>query len=88
MNVLVLKEKHGDRYILVINTPHLGVISCEIIRQRLNSNWYFDNDIVEATDILNIEDVVKRGRKAWRFLQDHSDYEYERVELENLEVIE
>lgn len=84
--ILVLREKHGDRYFAASDDHQLGRASVEILRSRVDRGcFYFDEDLLHARSILDTEDM--RGKRAWRFLNSRSRHEYEGVELEHLEVL-
>ena len=86
--ILILKEKHCDRYILADTDEQLHKAALALMRERLEGGWYSDDVADRAEHILTIEDEVARRKKAWRFIQDQSGYEYEGIDLEELQILE
>ncbi len=83
MNIFVLREKHGDRYIQTGETPEaIEATAAAIVRMRLKEGyWYFDTEIDSANHYLE-------QKKASQWLRSRSNYEYEGVSLEITEVLE
>lgn len=80
--VLVLSEKHCDRYYHVTTEPELRKIAQAVLHDRIIEGWYFEGDLDEAKKALGGNDTA-----AWRFLlsRTRDNYEYERVALEDYE---
>lgn len=76
--VLSVEEKHS-KYLLQANTDEeLGEVCLNLVAQRvIDGNWYFDEDLIAAKQIIEAID----GMGAWRFLLSRKDAEYEFVEL-------
>jgi hypothetical protein len=87
MRILILHEKHGDRYIAASDDHQLGLAATNVLQSRVDLGcYYFDEDLLRARSILAMEEDM-RGKRAWRFLASRNGYEYEGAELEHLEVL-
>lgn len=80
MRILVLKEKHGDRYFQAGSTPEeLEAVAAMIVRERLaDGYWYLDQDVGKA------QAALERG-KSMDWLRARSRHEYEGIGLVNTE---
>jgi len=85
--VLVLKEKHDDRYYHITSEAMLHETARAIVKNRILEGWYFD-DAYESgkTDAVKAS-AIPSG--AWKFLLTRSRkaYEYEYVALETYDRI-
>jgi hypothetical protein len=73
MNILVLKEKHGDLYIEWPADLTVQEEICKhIITERLLNKFYKDED--------RVDEAIKNN-KCKRFLFSRQDYEYEDLEI-------
>lgn len=79
MQILVLHEKHGDRYIALTEKTTKEDAALKILDQRLRDQWYYedDNDLIEIKNIVTKRD----GPHAYRLLCSRNDYEYEGFEV-------
>ena len=58
--VMVLREKHGDRYFVVDNDEELHQTALAVVRQRLKEGWYYEPDEPKKSDLdYTKEDVAK-----------------------------
>lgn len=85
--LLVAREKHGDRYFYIGDTPMLHRVALMLLKERLDESWYDNGDDVTGMDLAVIKTSVhqKDGATAWKILQEHRHYEYEDVQLTNFE---
>jgi hypothetical protein len=80
--ILVVREKHGNRYLPAATDEELHASALKLVTNRVEDGyWYYDDEddaaATRASDIVQASD----GTAAWRFLQERDDYEYEGVEL-------
>lgn len=73
--ILVLKEKHGDRYI----GPYEKVAEREdlankIVRERLKEGYWYTQEAEESGAIQAVD-----SNRCWEFLVQRSRYEYEDI---------
>jgi len=89
MKVVILKEKHGDRYIKVpeLSPTHRAakkpwyVVFYALLGQRLGSgHWYFDEDKQKAQKAYD-GGVMSAGR----FIEGSHRWEYEDYDIQDLE---
>jgi hypothetical protein len=85
--IIILSEKHGDRYLKV--EPNKEAVALEILRERVADGYWYENwgDDPQnqwETDAQNIIDIDD-GVAAWEFLQERSDHEYEGIYIQRLE---
>ena len=69
-------SKHGD-FEVFGDDGTLESAALKLLAQRVEQGFWYDDEDQELA-----EDIVKygSGEKAWRFLENRSDYEYEYVE--------
>jgi hypothetical protein len=90
MKILVLHEKHGDRYFLFGKTQEteaaeLQAIALKVFTEREEEGWY------EVEDIPKLEkryyEAAKKGdaKAALTLMQMRSDWEYEGFDIESPE---
>lgn len=80
---MVAYEKHGVRFIDM--SRGIGPTAEELLRERVKAGyWYDDGALKSAQEALGGTDP---RRTPWHFLFRRRDYEYERVEIANLEEI-
>lgn len=84
MQILILKEKHGDRYIAVPPGRENEVI-LSIIRSRDKEGWYEDTDDRERK-LLNMA-LEGNLKAAARFFQLCQNREYEAWEFDTPEEV-
>ena len=97
--VLVASEKHGLRIFDARNQEALHASALQLLRERIRKEWYrepkpsdgshsenrrYKKEHAVWADIV-VADANSDGMRAWRALQDRSDYEYEQVLLYPLE---
>ncbi|GJQ44116.1 MAG: hypothetical protein JETCAE03_36140 [Ignavibacteriaceae bacterium] len=83
--IIVLKEKHSDRYIDagegLDDRENLEKISAKIIKERIREKfWYTPEDVKEAKEAI-------KNKNALGWLRKRSGYEYEGFELQTLEIL-
>lgn len=79
MNILVLKEKYGNRYFDASTLDKLHSVASQIVKVRADEGWYDDDGNID------IDLCVRDGKTAYAFLLSRRDFEYEGIELERLE---
>lgn len=100
-HVLVLKEKHSTRYLLVRTLEALERAAQRVIRERLAENWYEDSPAEPApcvhlegcraqTGLTDARRAVDVPKAALAFLRRRSreEYEYEGIDVEPIEEVE
>lgn len=93
--VLVLNEKHGNRYFYIGDETTLYDVAFRIVKQRLEEgHWYTDMSDEDSPMILTLKDVkeavnTRDGRAAWEILlrRSRGEHEYERVEIADFEEV-
>ena len=79
MKLMILEEKHGNRYILG-HDPEL--MASSVIRDRINDDYWYDEDELASAEV-----AISSG-SAWQWLsRRRSNYEYESVELVTPDVV-
>ncbi len=85
--ILILHEKHGDRYIWIRGNDKkdLDRIARKILKERTDEQWpwYFDPDLSEARQILK----SNISGQAWAFLKSREGDEYEGFDISQLELM-
>lgn len=84
--VLVLNEKHGDRYFHIESKKHLLDTALKILVERDNEGYWYDKD-EEHFKMIKKALETKDGELAWRVLQirTREGYEYENAWLNDYE---
>lgn len=82
MKLLILKEKHGERYFSYTTQEELHLLARFIVSERIEENWYEDESNKRV--LADLDRVVKSGdgKAAWNVLQARSQWEYEGFEIE------
>jgi hypothetical protein len=87
MEILVLKEKHGERY-FAFNTPEdLYLIARFIVAERIDEECYVDEQDKRVLGNLNKVVLYEDGKAAMAVLQARNDWEYEGFEIVSLETV-
>ncbi len=79
-NIMIFKEKHGDRVFIANTETDMCDIAFFILHERLQERWYDDETATKAFDIFSSGD----RRKALQFLRQRSSqhYEYEEIQMD------
>lgn len=75
--LLIFYEKHANRYILVNSEKELFTACYRILKERKKDGYWYDDD-------QRLKEATKAGPlsyEAYLFLRDHSDGEYDRMEV-------
>jgi len=93
--ILVVNEKHGDRYFDASTDAALHAAALKLVEERLEQGWYGDwRQLDDTLENLNqkkmLLDLVsdQDGVAAWAFLKQRNgqyEYEYENVSIVELE---
>ena len=82
--ILVLHEKHGDRYIAAGDTDEsIGKVATAVVLERLHAEYWY----TEPHEIQSALHYLDRN-KAMSWLRSRSTYEYEGVSVQTLEILE
>lgn len=82
--ILVLHEKHGDRYIAAGDTEDsIGQAAAAVVRERLRDEFWY----LEEHEVQSANHYLERN-KAMNWLRSRSTYEYEGVSVQTLEILE
>lgn len=81
--LLVKNEKHGTYYYLATTPESIGKICVNIIKDNNNTFNYYDTvrDKKIVEEIINTENIFA----AIEFIRERKDYQYERIDFENVE---
>ena len=82
-NVVIFKEKHGKRVGVHETDEELHLICQKVMKERLREGWYDEDD----DDWDWLQEGLTDPKIAYRFMMQHSDYEYEGIELLSAETI-
>ena len=88
--ILVLEEKHGDRFFRASTVAELGAAALKIVRERLDSDIYYFEEGDESKEwelIKAATNGVGDPCLAFYVLRIRSDGEYEGYDFETLEVV-
>lgn len=95
MRILIAYEKYGDRYFNAATNYELAKVSIKLLKERFKNGYYHKDDedyntiknIVETNDLSCFKATKYREEepKAFYYLSARSGYEYENIELVELE---
>ncbi len=77
MSVLILKEKHCERYYSFSTAEELGLLAALIVRERNKEGWYEDT----SDPKLLAKALAGDNKAALKLLRNRDDYEYEGFEI-------
>jgi hypothetical protein len=78
--IMIAREKHGPRYINM--SQGIASTAHALLKERFEANWYEGVDLSRAGRALSGLDPKFTP---WRFLTLRRDFEYEAVEIVDLE---
>lgn len=87
MKILILKDKHGDRYFSYSNEHELHLVAAFIVRERFDDGWYEDIKESRSAAALLEKAIDGDNRAAFALIGRRNDYEYgyELVDTETVE---
>lgn len=84
--VIVFKEKHGDRYFLAHSEDEFYGAFMQVFVERYTAGyWFGDEDIQEYR--AELDSFKTEGERAYFFMQMRGDWEYEGFECFEPEVV-
>ena len=76
--IIILKEKHGDIYIVwPESTEEQEILAKSIVEGRIEESWYPKEELTLIQQLLD-------KKTALAFLRSRSNYEYEDFEIEEV----
>ena len=87
MKLLILKEKHGDRYFSYTTQAELHLIARFVVAEHNEEGYYDDEERVKVLANLNRVTLHDDGEAALRVLEARCTYEYEGFELDETETV-
>ena len=89
--VILAHEKHGD--VIYADSRGINFAALKILRRRVDEGYWYDNwddgnpfhqwkDRAEAIIRVALEDEEEAARRAWTFLNNRADHEYEGFEIQ------
>lgn len=97
MRILIVHEKHGNRYFNATSNYELAKVSIKLLKQRFEYKYYHKDDedyntiknIVETNDLTCFKATKYREEepKAFYYLSARAGYEYENIELVEVEEV-
>jgi hypothetical protein len=82
MNILILHEKHSERYIDAgTNDDSIAAAAAAVVRERIQDGYWYDDEAVKSANY-----YLSRN-KALSWLRTRSRHEYEGVTLQVLETL-
>ena len=86
MQVLILNEKHGTRYIFVPNKEQLLKIITAVISKRNSEEWWYTDLDPKEKSLLN-QALMGNSQAKFKFFAARQKAEYEGWDLADLEEI-
>jgi hypothetical protein len=81
-SILVIKEKHGDRYFNVPDDKTLFAVALMIVTARLRDGWWYEKP---SEEMVKRAVEAKDGRAAYDVLRARRNAEYEGFSIERFE---
>lgn len=87
MQILILHEKHGDRYLDVSTDERLISSVWSVLKARLEEGWYHDPKWLEIVRKYVDHPELITPAKALGLMNRRKDHEYEGFDLETVGVV-
>jgi hypothetical protein len=83
MQILFIKAKHGDRFLLISSQEVLHTFALDLVREHRRDGHYAGEPF--HTEAVWTAHTTNDGALAWKLLQTRTYYEYEYVDLQEVD---